>query len=217
MSQPSAEQTSHGVERRGSIVLFDGFEALDAFGPADLIGHVPSWQVEYVGVHPERSPVRSAQGFSVIPTASLDDLRASTVVDILLVPGGPGTRLLVNNDHTLQAIAALGERASVVSSVCTGAALLARAGLLDHLKATSNKMALDWVSSQSSLVDWQTSARWVVDANRWTSSGVAAGMDMTYALIAHYAGEYAAATAARCLELNVQRDPLHDPFSAEHG
>jgi len=97
--------------------------------------------------------------------------------------------------------------------VCTGSALLAAAGLLEGYRATSNKRAFTWASSHGRDVRWEPRARWVHDRDRWTSSGVAAGMDMTAALIAHLEGKETAERVLREVELEVQTDPDRDPFA----
>ena len=100
----------------------------------------------------------------------------------------------------------------MVTSVCTGSALLARAGLLDGLKATTNKQFFALARMQSEAVDWVEAARWVDSGKYVTSSGVSAGMDMTLAVIARTWGEDAAENAARFAEYTWQRDPADDPF-----
>jgi len=199
--------------RRVSVVLFDGFELLDVFGPVELMGVVPDRvSVELVG--PEPGPVRSSQGTQVVATTSY----ASTAdPDVVLVPGGAGTRRLVEDDGFLTWLTAWAGRAFAVTSVCTGSAVLAAAGLLDGYRATSNKRAFRWVSEHGSAVEWVARARWVEDRDRWTSSGVAAGMDMTAALLAHLVGQEAADLATTAAELDVHRDPSWDPFARVHG
>jgi transcriptional regulator GlxA family with amidase domain len=101
--------------------------------------------------------------------------------------------------------------------VCTGSAVLAAAGLLDGYRATSNKAAFAWVREQSGTVDWIAAARWVQDRDRWTSSGVAAGMDMAAALLADLFGTDVARGATTRAELEVREDPSWDPFAKIHG
>jgi transcriptional regulator GlxA family with amidase domain len=107
--------------------------------------------------------------------------------------------------------------AEIVTSVCTGAALLARAGLLDGRRATSNKFAFKWVSEQGPAVEWIEQARWVEDGKFATSSGVSAGIDMTLAVIARIAGAEAAEWIAIRMEYDWHRDPSWDPFAKIHG
>ncbi|MCT1549442.1 DJ-1/PfpI family protein [Brevibacterium casei] len=203
--------------RTVGIVLFEGFELLDVFGPVELLSVVPDgFAITYLAASP--GPVRSSQGAEVVATDSLSDSLASgSVPDIVLVPGGGGTRELVDDHDFLDLIAAWASRAPVVTSVCTGSAVLAAAGLLEGYRATSNKRAFAWASAQGTDVEWVPHARWVEDRDRWTSSGVAAGMDMTAALIARLVGEEAATTAARTVELEVHSDPDWDPFAEHYG
>lgn len=208
-----------------SVVLFDGFEVLDVFGPVELFSHVPGWTVRFLGPV-AGGPVRAAQGVTVTTESGLSDLTADgETTDILLVPGGPGTRRLVGDAGFLDLLRTTASRAGTVASVCTGSALLAAAGLLEGRRATSNKRAWDWVTSQgirqggelTGRVDWVARARWVADGNLWTSSGVAAGTDMAHALIADREGLQVADSVAADIELEVHRDPGDDPFAVLHG
>ena len=101
--------------------------------------------------------------------------------------------------------------------MCTGSAVLAAAGLLEGYAATSNKRAFSWATSFGGDVSWRPEARWVHDRNRWTSSGVAAGMDMAVALIAHLTSEVVAIDAANFVEYVPHRDSGWDPFARING
>lgn len=196
-----------------AVVLFDGFEVLDVFGPVELFSRLPdSFTLSYVAAQP--GPVRSAQGIEVIVTESFD---TASNPDIVMVPGGMGTRQLVDDRAFLDHLVNWSAGAELITSVCTGSAVLAAAGLLDGYRATSNKKAFTWASEHGEDVTWIPQARWVEDRDRWTSSGVAAGMDMTAALITHLYGAEAAATVAREIELDFHTDPDWDPFAAHHG
>lgn len=109
------------------------------------------------------------------------------------------------------------EAAAMVTSVCTGAGLLARAGLLDGRRATSNKRAFAWVRSQGPKVAWVAAARWVVDGKFWTSAGVSAGIDMALAIIAQQCGLEAAEKVALAMEYEWHRDSAWDPFAKIAG
>lgn len=198
---------------RVTAVLFDGFGLLDLFGPLELLGQLPDhFDLRLIG--PSSAPVRSGQGTRCTPDQTLEDVGGC---DILLVPGGPGTRNLVRDRPFLDQLNRLGESASLVTSVCTGSALLAAAGLLNGYRATSNKAAFGWAMSQGPHVHWVGTARWVHDRDRWTSSGVAAGMDMTLALIADLHGQDTAQRIADMTELEWHTDADWDPFAALHG
>ena len=198
-----------GIVYDVSVVLFEDFELLDVFGPVELLARLPE-EYRIVYVAPEAGPVRSSQGAEIVVPASLKN---AAPTDIVLVPGGPGTRRLVRDQQFLQMLTHLAAPAAIIVSVCTGSAVLAAAGLLNGYRATSNKRAFDWASGHGDGVTWVRRARWVHDRNRWTSSGVAAGMDMTAALIGHLTGPEAATTAAREIELEIHPDPTRDPFA----
>jgi transcriptional regulator GlxA family with amidase domain len=201
------------IPRRITVVLFDRFELLDVFGPLELFGILPDrFEIGLTG--PSGAPVRSAQGPEAVPHHSYE---MAARPDVVLVPGGIGTRQLVDDRAFLDWLAAWARRAELVTSVCTGSALLAAAGLLDGYRATSNKRAFNWARTQGPHVEWVARARWVEDRDRWTSSGVAAGMDMTLALIARLHGDELASGVADGVELEWHRDPSWDPFAVKHG
>ena len=197
---------------RITVVLFEGFELLDVFGPVQLLQAVPDVAVVFAG--PDSGPVASSQGVEVVPTISYGQIEPA---DALLVPGGKGTRKLVEDESFLSWLREVGAQAPVVASVCTGSAVLAAAGLLEGYTATSNKRAFAWASSFGESVTWKPKARWVHDRNRWTSSGVAAGMDMTVALIEHLSSEAVAIDAANFAEYEPHRDCEWDPFARING
>jgi putative intracellular protease/amidase len=205
-------ETSNETYRIG-VVLFPGFELLDVFGPLEMFG-VLGDEFDIVLIGPAVGPVASAQGPSVHAEITYADV---SVMDMVLVPGGIGTRRLVEDSAFLEWLKAWASRAALVASVCTGSGLLAAAGLLDGYRATSNKRAFEWASSQGALVNWVPEARWVEDRDRWTSSGVAAGIDMALALIAHLCGEDRATTLADRVEYEWHRDATWDPYAAKNG
>jgi transcriptional regulator GlxA family with amidase domain len=199
--------------RSVSIVLFDGFELLDVFGPAELF----SMERERLAtryIAPTSEPVASIQGVAVVPDCSYADAPRP---DIVLVPGGLGTRRLVEDAGFLAWLREWAGGATLVTSVCTGSAVLAAAGLLDGHRATSNKRAFAWASTHGAAVEWVPAARWVEDRDRWTSSGVAAGMDMAAALLGSLFGADAAREAAESIELELHTDPSWDPFAKLNG
>lgn len=190
------------------VLLFPEFELLDVFGPLEMFGMLDDIEIRMVA-EKERI-IASTQG----PRSVIDDLIADDrAYDILLVPGGRGTRREVGNPYLLDWLRRKAAGAEYVTSVCTGSALLAKAGILDGMKATSNKLAFDWVTSQGPNVLWQPRARWVEDGKFFTSSGVSAGMDMSLALIARMFGETQARQAAHWAEYVWQNDANHDPFA----
>ena len=202
-----------GSKRTLGVVLFEGFELLDVFGPLEMFGLA----ADHFGIRliAERGGVvASRQG----PKSVCDDsFQSAPAIDVLLVPGGIGTRGEVNNPVMLNWLKERSQQAELVASVCTGSALLAKAGVLDGLRATSNKQAFAWASSQSEKVQWQQQARWVEDGKVFSSSGVSAGIDMALAVIAKLVSQQAAEEAANYAEYSWQRDANCDPFASVVG
>lgn len=194
-------------------LIFDGFELLDLFGPMEMFGLLPE-DFSITVIAETVGPVKSGQGPSAMADASIAD---GLDYGIVFVPGGPGTRREINNGPVLDWLRAASDRAELTLSVCTGAAILARAGVLDGRTATSNKAAWAWVTSQGPNVDWKAKARWVEDGPVFTSSGVSAGMDMTLAAIARLHGQDRARQVALWCEYDWHRDPDWDPFAQAHG
>lgn len=189
-------------------LLFEDYETLDLMGPVEFLSRIPDAVLHYVSA--DGGMVRSTQGFAVA-TELLERLPENS---ILLIPGGQGTRQLAANPAFLAKLAAWVAQAHTCLSVCTGSALLAAAGCLDGIRATSNKRAFGWVASCSSAVNWQPAARWVRDGKFYTSSGVSAGMDMALGFIADHFGTALAEETAAHTEYLWQRNPDCDPFAA---
>jgi transcriptional regulator GlxA family with amidase domain len=196
-------------------LLFEGFELLDMFGPLEAWGMLAAqggWRVATIA---ERAgAVASAQGVQAVAEFGFEE---GPAVDVLLVPGGIGTRRELANQALLEWLRERSATAQLVTSVCSGSALLAAAGLLDGLRATSNNMSFHWVAAQGPKVAWVKQARWVEDGRFFTSSGVSAGIDMTLAVIAKLAGQEAAEKIAVRMEYDWHRDPAWDPFAKIHG
>jgi transcriptional regulator GlxA family with amidase domain len=199
--------------RRVSVVLFEGFELLDVFGPLQILGMAKrAFAIELVG--PQAGPVASSGGPSVVADVAYAD---APTPDIVLVPGGIGNRPLLEDEAFLAWLQAWAGQAAIVTSVCTGSVVLACAGLLDGYRATSNKAVFEWVRTLGPDVTWVPEARWVHDRDRWTSSGVSAGIDMALALVAELGGAERAERLALYIEHDWHRDPGWDPFAAAHG
>ena len=192
-----------------AAVIFDRFELLDLFGPLEMFGMYPdTFDLQMVAEH--SGSVASAQGPRSMVDVTFSD---AGQFDILLVPGGAGTRTEVGNPAMLDWLGKQAAAATYVTSVCTGSALLAKAGLLDGLRATTNKRAFEFVSSHGAEVQWVKEARWVEDGKFLTSSGVSAGTDMSLALIAKILSEEAADEAAIWAEYEWHKDSAWDPFA----
>jgi putative intracellular protease/amidase len=194
-------------------VIFPGFELLDLFGPLEMFGMLED-APDIRMVAATMDPVKSRQGPASVVDATFAE---GSAFDLLLVPGGPGTRPGVEDSGLIGWLSEASDASDLVTTVCTGSALLARTGRLDGIAATSNKAAFAWVKEQGPKVDWKPEARWVEDGKFMTSSGVSAGMDMALAAIQRL---YGAAEAERVVvrtEYDWKRDPSWDPFAKIHG
>jgi putative intracellular protease/amidase len=177
------------------IIIFPSFQALDVFGPLDILNMVSADSPMSLSViastlepvstqllNSTYNPAGSRFAQSIVPTHTF--AHPPKDLDVLIVPGGIGTR--AEPPALLDAIDYIKHeypRLQYIMSVCTGATLLAHAGVLDGKKATTNKKAWAWATSQGPKVEWVPAARWVTDGNVWTTSGVAAGLDGVYAFV----------------------------------
>ena len=204
--------------RRVAVALFEGFTVLDVYGPVQAFAscRMPrddgTFQrlFEIYSMAEQSGVVPAGEGPASYAEFSFANAPA---FDILLIPGGFGTRAAVNKAPFLSQLAAASQQAAVTATVCTGSALLARTGLLDNRPATSNKLAWNWVLQQGPRVQWIRHARWVDDGTIITSSGVSAGIDMALSLIARLNGRELALAAARNMEYRWHEDAADDPFA----
>ena len=208
---------------RIGIFVYPDFEPIDvwgfieAFSIARFFGTFysspPPYPFEIVLISRDGGNVKSINGPSVAP--NWDFARAlNEPLDLLMIPGGGGTWPLLDEVHHAAEVAALLEwihamdrKVTIMASVCTGAAVLARAGLLDGLPAATNHGAFGWVAAHGPKVLWDSVSRWV-DAGKYvTSAGVSAGTDMGFYLVSRLAGPAVAENAVVAAEYNWQRDP----------
>lgn len=193
-----------------TVLLFDDFETLDAFGPVEIFGRLTDlYTIRFCSL--DGGLIKNRHGVS-IPTEKLATVLDT--IDIFLIPGGYGTRQEVNNTRLIELIKKIAGSCQYVLTVCTGSSLLARTGLLDGRVATSNKIAFQWVRSNGQEVLWNERARWTVDGKYYTSSGVTAGMDMTLGFIEERQGIDTAVRVAREIEYCWIRDKDNDSFVA---
>ena len=201
--------------RTFGAVLFEGFELLDVFGPLEAWGMLANMsQCKITTVAEHSGAVTSAQGPKAIAEFGFNDCPH---LDLILIPGGIGTRKEISNQALLDWLKVRAEKAEVVTTVCTGTAILAHTGLLDGRRATTNKRAFKWVAEQSAKVNWVREARWVEDGKFATSSGVSAGIDMALAVMARLYSAQTAEAIAIAMEYEWHRDANWDPFAKIHG
>jgi transcriptional regulator GlxA family with amidase domain len=194
-------------------VLFEGFEILDFYGPLEMFGLLEG-RAKITVVADKAGPARSSGGPYGMAEATM---AGSGGFDVLLIPGGIGTRREIANPQFLAELKRLAEASRIVATVCTGSLLLARTGLLDGRKATSNKRVFQLVTTYAPKVDWIAKARWVEDGKYFTSSGVSAGMDMALAVIAKLCGRETSLQIASRAEYQWHEDSSCDPFAAVAG
>ncbi len=199
------------------VALYDNVEMLDTFGPLEMLSMLGVERCEIHMLSQSGGLVACAMGSSgaygpKIDSKPFDD---SPALDLLLVPGGFGTFTELENPDYLDYLRARDADTPIIASVCTGSALLAKAGLLNGIAATSNKQFFNLAVAQSEATDWRAEARWVDTGHIVTSSGVSAGTDMTLAIMARVFDDETAETAAIAAEWNWHRDADVDPFT-EH-
>jgi putative intracellular protease/amidase len=189
-------------------ILYERFEALDYYAPVEMFGGIGP-ELSIVTVAERVGPVASDQG----PKTVADfDFSTCPPLDLILLPGGFGTVQQLGNAALHAFLCDRAKTAEVTMSVCSGSAILAKAGLLDGRRATSNKQWFDLARMQSANVNWVTEARWVEDGPFATSSGVSAGADMALAVIARLYGKAKADEIAEATEYEWHTDATRDPF-----
>lgn len=206
--QTPASNSAPPKPKKIGVLIFPQFEALDVYGPVQMWGRLPDYEVVMVA---ER--VGAVASGQIVETAARYSFETAPQFEILMVPGGSGTRPGVNDSRMLDFIRKQDKGTEWTTSVCTGSALLAKAGLLKGKRATTNKRAFDWATSQDGDVLWQRSARWVTDGKYMTSSGVSAGTDMALGLVETLYGRDRAKQIADASEYHWNDDPTNDPFA----
>ncbi len=191
-----------------AILVFDGVEVLDFAGPFEVFSRTrlePGLEsrrrddtapFRVYTVAPEQREIVATGGLRVTANFTFEDAPRA---DLLVVPGGFGTRALVEHAVTLDYLRRAAADAQLVTSVCTGAALLARAGLLRGKRATTHFGSYDWLASLDPTITVERGVRYV-DDGVVTSAGVSAGMDMAFAVVEKRCGREVAEETARYIE-----------------
>lgn len=185
-----------------AIVLYEGFTALDAIGPYEVLRSVPGWEVEFVAQ--ERGEVRTDSG--VVGLTADRALAEVGEPEILLVPGGMGTRRLLEDEQLLSALRRIDATTKWTTSVCTGSLLLGAAGLLEGKRATGHWA---WLEPLREMGAEPIGGRYVEDGKTITAAGVSAGIDMALYLVGREAGP----DVAQAIQLGIEYDP-DPPFDA---
>ncbi|MBO0789970.1 MAG: DJ-1/PfpI family protein [Ktedonobacteraceae bacterium] len=190
------------MTRNVAILIFDQVEVLDFCGPFEVFGVTgrraagdPPFSVYTVSEQAE--PVLARNGLSVNPNFTIYNCPPP---DILLVPGGYGTRQQMHNESLLAWIREQAERVELLLSVCTGALLLAKADLLTGLAATTHWAAMDELKNVAPATELRPTARYVDNDKIILSAGVSAGIDMSLYVVARLLGDAQAAETARHMQ-----------------
>jgi transcriptional regulator GlxA family with amidase domain len=175
--------------RTVGVIAFDDMEVLDYAGPYEVFnvaGELSNGGFTVVSIGVTDRPIGRG-GFAVVPDVTLED---APDLDVLVLPGGLGTRSLLEDARLARWIRETAATSEHVLSVCTGALLLGAAGLLEGLPATTHHDAYDELVALSPTTVLETGGRWVASAARiWTSAGVSAGIDASLDLVALLAGD----------------------------
>ena len=185
-----------------AIPIFDGITALDAIGPYEVLSRLPGARVRFLAVEPGLKRTDN-QMLALSADASLDDAPAP---EIVVVPGGLGTRALMDDETMLGWLRRAHETSRWTTSVCTGSHLLAAAGILDGLEATTHWMTMDVLERYGAT---PVSRRVVERGKIITAAGVSSGIDMALLLAARIAGD----EVAQAIQLGIEYDP-QPPFDA---
>lgn len=203
MLQPDPVQTprADGAPLRVAILLFDDVEVLDFAGPFEVFGVAraesgdPAFRVVTVALRP--GPVVARNDLTILPTCTPDTLGD---VDVLVIPGGFGTRRELTNPAMLDFIRAASASAGLTLSVCTGALLLGAAGLLAGRGATTHWAAMDELRALDCGATLHPEARLVDNGALITAAGVSAGLDAALHIVSRIYGEATARRTARYMQ-----------------
>jgi transcriptional regulator GlxA family with amidase domain len=201
--------------RRVVVLAFEGVNAVDVSGPVEVLSTAalvspPGYSIEVLAPHAD--PVPTTSGLLLAPHGTLADCTGP--IDTLIVTGGEGNRALLKDPEFLHHVRVLAARSRRVASVCTGALVLAAAGLLEGRRATTHWRFCDWLSDKFPSVKVEPDAIFVRDGDVITSAGVTAGMDMALALVEDDIGREVALNVARELVMFTRRAGGQSQFSA---
>jgi len=179
-----------------AMLLYDKMAPLDIVGPYEVMRNVPGWEPRFVAK--EKGVVRPEDGtLGLLADYSLQEVSAP---DIVVVPGGRGSRTLMHDEELLGWLREVDHHTKWTTSVCTGSLLLGAAGLLDGKRATSNWLVLDALRQFGAD---PVGGRWVEDGKVITAAGVTAGIDMALHLVSREVGP----EVAQAVQLGIEYDP----------
>ena len=185
-----------------ALLVYDQMAPLDAIGPYEVLRNVPGWEVRTIA--PRKGEVRSENGsLGLLADHALGEV---TAPDLVLVPGGWGSRALSKDEEMLEWVREVDRSTKWTTSVCTGSLILGAAGLLEGKRATSNWLLLDKLRDFGAD---PVGGRFVEDGKIVTAAGVTAGIDMALHLVAREVGP----EVAQAIQLGIEYDP-DPPFDS---
>jgi len=200
------QQHHNHMPLRVGIVIFDQVEVLDVAGPFEVFSvtrlneeqrYKESSPFQVFLVSENMSQVLAIGGLRFTPDVSMDNCPD---LDLLIVPGGSGTRREVDNDTLLKWISEQAAKTRLTASVCTGAALLGKAGLLDGREATTHYQAFDFLRTAAPRIKIREDVLFTLVEPIFTSAGVSAGIDLALHIVSHFFGTEVGEATARYME-----------------
>ncbi|XP_014553684.1 hypothetical protein COCVIDRAFT_106956 [Bipolaris victoriae FI3] len=191
------------------IIIFDGFEPIEVWGPLEYLTTLSAfYKMTLSIISYQKGPVKGT-----VITHTFADAPA---LDVILVPGGTGVinATLSNRTEIEEFLVRRADQAEYILGLSFGVTHLARSGLLNSKRATTNKSGYQWIVGYGPEVNWVPQARWVVDGKFWTASGMMASLDMTYAWLSHvYGAEGPVNQQTNGIEYAPHLDSSWDPYA----
>ena len=203
-------------ERKVVIVGYPDVQTLDVIGPAEVFAtasRLAPGRYDVELVTRQRGPLRSSSGVALLPRRVLSEVRGP--IDTLIVAGGVGVYAATHDRELVAWIKRRARSCRRVASVCSGAFLLAEAGLLDGRRVTTHWAAADNLAERYPRITVDADPIFIRDGDVWTSAGVAAGIDLSLALVTDDLGPKVAREIARWLVLFLQRTGGQSQFSVQ--
>ncbi|MGC9490203.1 MAG: DJ-1/PfpI family protein [Thermovirgaceae bacterium] len=189
------------AKRKVAFLLFDDMELLDFAGPCEVFSvanELGGWNLfEIETASATGGRIRKVHGIVIQPDGALPGFH---VTDILVIPGGRGTREVLKDSETIAWVQAMAQKAELVLSVCTGSMVLAKAGLLDDLEATTHHTLFDDFEAMAPKTKLLRGKRYVDNGRIITSAGISAGIDMSLHVIERLFGRGTADATAAYME-----------------
>jgi transcriptional regulator GlxA family with amidase domain len=222
MPEPIPELNGTSDFKNIGMMLFPNYDGIDVFGALDALW-LMSMGTQKLDLHliaetmdpvsaalsEGMNKVNSSFGPQIVPTATFADFKGE--LDLLIIPGGPFT-FSPNLTAGVDFVKKWEPKVKILATICTGATVAARAGVLDGKVATTNKQAWESVVKDGPKVKWAAPARYVRDGKFWTASGVTSGIDLIHSFIKAYWGEEQANSIADGIE-HIPAGPRDDPFT----